>query len=441
VTETLRLYGPGNGREAAVMTALREVVGPGLARGAERKPLSEAERAELLDKLITDALDAYARQDLRANRAPLDPDAEARVRQALRDAFIGLGGLEPLLTRADIETININGCDNVHVVYRDGSRARVGPVAASDEDLVAMLRGLGAEAARRGGHERRFDHGEPELSMQLPGGGRLHALMDVVDRVSVSIRLFPTQRDTLDDLVADKGEMTIGMARLFAAMVRARLNIVVSGGPAAGKTTLLYALADAIPATERVWTIEDAYELALSRDYHPDLVAAQSREPNIEGAGGYDMNRLLRSSLRMTPDRVIVGEVRGAEVVPMAKAMSIGIDGSMATVHASSSRSALTKLVTFAMEPPALYPRQAAIALIGGAVHIVIHLARATDGTRVVSSVREVVDADGEQIISNEVYRPGRDRRAVPATQLRGDTLDQLVAAGFDPRLLDQDRW
>jgi Flp pilus assembly CpaF family ATPase len=451
VSEWVR-RGAGNGRagaqdeatavadEARAVAALREMVGRRLGEAAGRGELPAGVRAARVDELITAGLDSYARQALREARAPLQADAEARVRRALRDVFVGLAGLQPLLDDEDNETININGHGDVFVIRRDGSRARMGPVAASDEDLVAMLRGLGAQAARRGGHERRFDHGEPELSMQLVNGERLFALQDVTDRVSVSIRLHPLKRVSLHEQVS-RGELTPGMAHLFTAMVRARLNIVVSGGPSAGKTTLLRALAHAVPPDERIITIEDVYELALSRQDHPDLVAAQARLANVEGAGGYDMSRLLRASLRMTPDRVIVGEVRGAEVVQMAKAMSIGIDGSMATVHASSSRLALQKLVTFAMEPPALYPRDAAMALVAGAVHIVIHLGQASDGTRVVCSVREVIDADGEHIVSNEVYRPGGDRRAVAAIPLRGDTLDQLTTVGFDPALLDQDRW
>jgi Flp pilus assembly CpaF family ATPase len=143
----------------------------------------------------------------------------------------------------------------------------------------------------------------------------------------------------------------------------------------------------------------------------------------------------------MSPDVVIVGEVRGAEVVWMAKAMSIGIDGSMCTVHASDSAQALLRLVAYAMEPPALYPRGAAVALLASAVHVVIHLDVTRDGTRVVSSVREVAGSDGEQILSNEIYRPGPDSRAVPATPLRTETLDHLVAVGFDPAVLRQDRW
>jgi Flp pilus assembly CpaF family ATPase len=138
---------------------------------------------------------------------------------------------------------------------------------------------------------------------------------------------------------------------------------------------------------------------------------------------------------------VIVGEVRGSEVVTMAKAMSIGIDGSLATIHASSSRQALLRLVAYAMEPPARYPREAAIALIGQAVHSVVHLDRAAGGVRVVASVREVLGDDGDQIVSNEVLAPGPDGRAVPATRLRDDTLDLLAAAGLEPAVLDDPRW
>jgi Flp pilus assembly CpaF family ATPase len=266
-------------------------------------------------------------------------------------------------------------------------------------------------------------------------------MRNISDRVVASIRRHRLLEVTLDDLVK-LGELTPAMRNLFTAMVQARRNIVISGGPAVGKTTFLRALANAIPPTERLITVEDAYELALDRDTHPNLVAMQAREANLEGVGEFSLDQCVRACLRLSPDRVIVGEVRGSEVVTMAKAMSIGVDGSLATVHASSSRQALMRLVTYAMEPPARYPRQAAIALIAQAVHFVVHLDRAAgDGTRVVASLREVTGDDGDQIMSNEVYRPGPDQRAVPATRLRDDTLDLLLAAGLDPTTLDADGW
>jgi Flp pilus assembly CpaF family ATPase len=437
---TLAMHGPGNGRargiaETTAFDPLREAVSARLKASAE----GTAPRVDV-DTLIQQELDAYARQTIRTGGEPLDADAEARVRQALHDAFTGAGGLEALLNDPSIETINIDGFDNVFVLRRDGTKDPVGPVAGSDAELEAMLREMAAASARRGGHERRFDRAEPELSLQLPNGARLHALMDVSDRVCVSLRLFPTAEETLADQVR-KGEMTPGMAALFAAMVRARRNIIVSGGPAAGKTTLLGALGSAIPPERRIIVIEDTSELRFDRRTHPDMVRIQTRMANTEGVGEFDMSRALKASLRMSPDLVIVGEVRDSAVVWMAKAMSIGIDGSMSTVHASDSAQTLLRMIAYAMEPPAAYSRDAAVALLASAVHIIIHLHFTRDGTRVVSSVREVVGTDGAQIISNEVYTPGPDNRAVPATQLRTDTLDRLAAVGFDPAVLTQDRW
>ena len=421
--------------DTGLVTALRPRVAARLeaAGGAAAGPRWPS----LVEQAVADSLEAYADEQLAAGRAPLDMPTEARVRRALVDSFVGAGGLQNLLDDDDVETINVNGCDNVWVHYRDGTRAQVAPVASSDEELAALLRDLGA---RQGAHERRFSVDHPELSMQL-GSARLHAMRDISDRIVASIRRHQLFAVTLDDLV-DLGELTPTMRDLFAAMVTARRNIVISGGPAVGKTTFLRALANAIPPTERLITVEDAYELALDRVAHPNLVAMQAREANLEGVGEFSLDQCVRACLRLSPDRVIVGEVRGPEVVTMAKAMSIGVDGSLATVHASSSRQALLRLVTYAMEPPARYPREAARTLIGQAVHFVVHLDRAAgDGTRVVASVREVAGDDGDQIVSNEVYRPGPDGRAVPATRLRDETMDLLLAAGLDPAVLDSDGW
>jgi Flp pilus assembly CpaF family ATPase len=421
--------------DARLVTALRAQVAARLEPAGAGQPTGRW--PVLVEQAVAEVLEDHADEQLSAGRTPLETATEARVRRALTDSFVGAGGLQALLDDPEIETINVNGCDNVWVHYRDGTRTRVAPVASSDEELAALLRDLGA---RQGAHERRFSVDHPELSMQL-GRSRLHALQMISDRVVASIRRHRLLEVTLDDLVK-LGELTPAMRNLFTAMVAARRNIVISGGPAVGKTTFLRALANAIPPTERLITVEDSYELALDRDTHPNLVAMQAREANLEGVGEFSLDQCVRACLRLSPDRVIVGEVRGSEVVTMAKAMSIGVDGSLATVHASSSRQALMRLVTYAMEPPARYPRQAAIALIAQAVHFVVHLDRAAgDGTRVVASLREVTGDDGDQIMSNEVYRPGPDQRAVPATRLRDDTLDLLLAAGLDPTTFDADRW
>lgn len=420
------------GEEMDLMALLR----PRVAAVLEPVDADETGWAGAVQRAVAQVLDSYAHEALTAGRAPLPEATEARVRRMLVHSFVGAGGLQALLDDDEIETINVNGADNVWVHLRDGTRVQVPPVAASDEELAALLQDLGARA---GVHERRFSVDHPELSMQL-GTARLHAMRDISDRVAVSIRRHRLLATSLDELVS-LGLIDTPLRELFAAMVRARRNIVISGGPSVGKTTFLRALANAIPATERLITVEDTRELLLDVNRHPNLVTMQAREANTEGIGEFSLDQCVRACLRLSPDRVIVGEVRGSEVVTMAKAMSIGIDGSLATIHASSSRQALLRLVAYAMEPPALYPREAAIALIGQAVHFIVHLDRAPGGVRVVSSVREVLGDDGDQIVSNEVLAPGSDGRAVPATRLRDDTLDLLIAAGLDQAVLDDPRW
>ncbi|WP_028188837.1 CpaF family protein [Salinispora pacifica] len=405
-------------------------------RGAE---LAETERNALIARYIAEELVRNAESDIAAGRTPLTPQVEAAVARALRDTFTGLGGLQRLIDEINIEDIFVNGCDNVWVRYTGGRVERVAPVAESDEDLAELVR---VAAARSGQEERRFDRGSPGLSLRLPGGQRLFAVMAVSKRPSLSIRRNVLRRVTLDDLL-QRGELTLGLRELIAAMVRAKKNLIISGGTGAGKTTLLRAAAGAMSPLERIVTVEDAYELGLDEDaeQHPNTTALQQREPNLEGVGGIDMATMVRWGLRMRPDRVIVGESRGAEAVPMLMAMSQGNDGSMCTLHASSSKQALTRLATYVMQAPERFPFDSANMLIGQAVDFVIHLATATDGVRVVSSIRQILETDGTQVPSNEIYKPARDGRAVPATPMRADTLDDLVAAGLDADLLSKDRW
>jgi Flp pilus assembly protein, ATPase CpaF len=229
--------------------------------------------------------------------------------------------------------------------------------------------------------------------------------------------------------------------------VRARKNVLITGGTSAGKTTMLRALAAEMDPLERIVTVEDAFELGLQFDpaVHADVTAFQAREANIEGEGAISQADLVRWALRMSPDRVIVGEIRGPEVIPMCNAMSQGNDGSMATLHASSSRVAFTRLASNAAQGVERLPLEATNLLVASAVHVVVHLSRGTDRrSRVVSSVREVVGADGPLVISNEVYRPDAERRARPvAGAITTDMLEDLVDVGFDPTLLERPdgRW
>jgi Flp pilus assembly CpaF family ATPase len=380
--------------------------------------------------LIGEVLDAHARAAMHTGGPVLDVTAEGRVARAVYDGLFGLGGFAPLLADASVENIDVNGADNVWVRHADGRRRRVGAVAGSDRELVDLVRMM---AARLGSEERRFDRGSPKVSLRLPDGSRLFAVMAVSARPAVSIRRHRYPRTTLGELVR-LGTIDTRLRDFLTALVLARKNILVAGGTNLGKTTLLRALAAAIPPQERLITIEDAYELGLDRDSvgHPNVVALQAREPNVEGAGEVTQSELVKWALRMSPDRVIVGEIRGPEVIPMANAMSQGNDGSMTSLHASDSRGVFTKLAAYAIQGPERLPLEATNLLVASAVHFVVHLTWA-DGVRVVSSVREVVDADGPQVISNEVFRPGPDGRAAPGVPLRAQTAAALAEVGYDP--------
>jgi Flp pilus assembly CpaF family ATPase len=441
-----RTRGGPDGELDGLVQRVREQVADRLAERARadeeagRPPMGVEERREHARTLITDALDTYATQALAAGQPVLDADAEALVARRVHDALFELAGFQPYLEDREIENIDANGCDNVWVRYSDGRAEQVGAVASSDAELVELVRTV---AARSGLEERRFDRACPRLSVQLPDGSRLFAVMAVSHRPAVSIRRHRYLRVTLDQLVR-LGTVDAGLREFCRALVRARKNVIIGGGTNIGKTTFLRALAAEIPPAERLITVEDSYELWLHQDAaaHPNMVAFQAREANIEGEGEVSQAEQVRWGLRMGPDRVIVGEVRGAEVVPMLNAMSQGNDGSMCTVHASSSRGAFTKLATYAIQSPERLPVEATAMLIASAVHFVIHLAWSADGRRVVSSVREVVDAEGAQVSSNEVWRPGPDRRALPGAPVRAETMDELVAAGLDPSVLDSpDGW
>lgn len=393
------------------------------------------DRSAFVEDLVTEVVSEYTVSSLRRGQRAVPDEVREQLRRSLLDAFLGLGDLQPLIDDPDIENIDVNGAENVFVTYAggNGKRVRVGPIASSDEELADLLRKV---AASLGVQERRFDPGLPRLNLRLPGGARLFAVMSVTERVCVSIRRHRFMRLTLPEL-AGLGTMTPGMADLFEAMVAARLNIVVSGGMDTGKTTMVRALCSAIGPHERIITVEDPYELSLDSDPgHPDVVPMQPRDNNIEGAGGIDMVQLVRWATRMNPNRVIVGEVRGAEVIPLLNALNQGTDGSMTTIHASSTREAFKKIAGYARQSREQLPFDVTYQLIGGGVHIVVQLGKTSDGARVVTGVREVVDADPTQVRSNEIYKPGPDRRAIPASRFSDITIDKLLDVGFDPAVL-----
>ncbi len=408
------------------------------ADDAGRGRLSLEDERMLSRKLIADRLAAMADVALQEGRDPLDRVAEAALSQAVMDSLHGLGRIQRYIEDpAGYTDIHIAGADSVWLSLPDGRKVRGEPVADSDEELVDMI----ATAARRlGRSEKRWDYANPELDMQLPNGDRLHALMAVTSRPNVTIRRHNWALNRLHQLTA-MGMLDEGLAHFLSAAVLSRRTIVISGGTNTGKTTLLRCLINEIPAEERLITVEDSLELGLERfaDLHPDFETLEARSANIEGVGEVSMAGLVRSGLRMNPSRVIVGEVRGKEVLPMLLAMSQGNDGSMCSVHAESSSGVFGRLAMYAaMTEERLEPRYTNL-LVANAVHLVVHVGWA-GGVRCVNSVREVTGAQDEQVTTNEVFRPGPDGRAVPGYPLREETLARLERVGFDRRVLGRGR-
>ncbi|MFL1428664.1 MULTISPECIES: CpaF family protein [unclassified Nocardiopsis] len=397
-------------------------------RGEE--PDNPREHRARADRIIANILDEAARAALAEGRPLLAPDTESAIAAASLAQVTGAGPLQPLLDDPEIENININGVD-AWVRLADGSRRLHADLFADTDDVIALVRRMAAESA---GGERRFDPGAPILDLQLPGGERLNAVMEVSRQPSVSIRRHRYTHSSLRRL-EKLGTLDASLVSLLRAAVAARRNMVVTGGTGAGKTTLLRALASEIPPTERLVTIEDVFELGLDRDReaHPDCVALQARPANIEGVGEITIADLVRTALRMSPDRVIVGETRGSETVPLLNAMSQGNDGSLTTLHAAGSAGAFTKLGAYAAQSAERLPLEATASLVASAVHLVVHISALPTGERRVTSVREVVGAEGQNVVSNEIYRYSPRQGRLAAAPPSPDTLDVLADHGFDP--------
>jgi Flp pilus assembly CpaF family ATPase len=420
--------------DLALVARLARQVGEALAaaeierEAAGRPRLAADDARQLAASLGATELDRLAAERLSRGLDLLAPDEEAALFAGVMAAVVGLGRIQPYLDAPEVSDIHIRGCDSVWLKHHDGSRVRGEPVADTDDELVELVRLV---AARMGRTERRFDAAHPELNLQLPDGSRLFATMEVSARPSVVIRRHRFELSSLDEL-ADRRTLDSELVSFLAAAVRARRNLVIAGGTGSGKTTLLRALLNEVPADERIVTIEDAYELGLDRfaDRHPDHDMLQARPANIEGRGEVTMLDLARMALRMDPDRVIVGEVRGGEAFPMLMAMSQGNNGSMCTMHADTARTVFPKLAAYVAMAGTALPVETVNLLVSTALHFVVHL-DTVNGVRRLSSVREVVDVDGAQIVSNEVFVPGPDGLAVVGYPLRQASLALLEDHGY----------
>ena len=423
----------------SVVKRLRAEVGDRLREqrrvdaAAGMPPMSGEDERQFARALIAQALEEHARVEITAGRVPPNAQEEEQLAAAVHAALFGVGRLQPLLEDAQIENIDINGCDRVFLGYADGREVLAEPVADSDEELIELIQVL---AAYSGLSSRPFDSANPQLDLRLPDGSRLSAVMDVTIRPAVSIRRARLGKVFLADLVGS-GSLLPEAAQFLAAATAARKNMMIAGATNAGKTTLLRAVANQIPPTERLITVERALELGLDQfpELHPNVIALEERLPNSEGLGAISMAELVRRSLRMNPSRVIVGEVLGDEIVTMLNAMTQGNDGSLSTIHANSSMEVFNRISTYAIQSAERLPVEATNMLIAGAIDFVVFIEKRNEYSsggrlrRFVSSIREVTGIDG-RVLSSEVFASGPDGRAVPRAPV--SCAAQLAEHGYE---------
>jgi len=319
-----------------------------------------------------------------------------RIKEEVIEEALGLGPLESLLNEPDITEIMVNGHADVYVERR-GKIERTAKRFVDDRQVRLVIERIIAPLGRR------LDESSPMVDARLPDGSRVNAIVEplAIDGPTLTIRRFGTNRLCADDLIR-LGAVTAPVLDFLRAAVEARLNVVVSGGTGSGKTTLLNALSGFIPKSERIVTIEDAAELKLEQ---PHVVRLEARPPNLEGKGAIAIRELVRNSLRMRPDRIVVGECRGGEALDMLQAMNTGHDGSLTTVHANTARDALARIETMVLMAGFDLPVRAIREQTAGAVNLIVHVARLRDGSRRIIGVSEIVGMEGDIVTMQELVR------------------------------------
>jgi len=363
----------------------------------------------ILDLSLIETIgDEKAREEIRQTTnyllaeesAPLSLRQRQRVVKAIEDEVLGLGPLEPLLADKSVSDILVNGCETIYVERR-GKLERTN---ACFSDPAHLLNTIDRIVSATG---RRIDESSPMVDARLKDGSRVNAIIPplAIDVAALSIRRFAVELLSMRNLI-ELGTVTAEIGQLLAGTVKAKLNILVSGGTGAGKTTLLNILSGFIPLDERIVTIEDSAELQLQQ---PHVVRLETRPANIEGKGEVAARDLVKNSLRMRPDRIIVGEARGAEAFDMLQAMNTGHDGSLTTIHANTPRDALSRIENMVSMTGISFPIKALRSQIAAAIDVVIQVSRLEDGRRRVMSVQEINGMEGEIVTMSELFRFERE--------------------------------
>src|SRR5689334_10133475 len=387
---------------------------------------------------VTQQLTKLIEQLLQQDSVPLNQRERAQLTQDVIHEVLGLGPLEPLLADTSINDILVNGHKQVFV-ERSG---RLEPTSVHFKDDAHLMKIIEKIVSRVG---RRIDESVPMVDARLADGSRVNAIIPplAIDGPSLSIRKFSKDPLQLYHLV-EKRSLTPEIGELLKAIVQARLNVLISGGTGTGKTTLLNIMSGFIPNNERIVTIEDAAELQLRQDH---VVRLETRPANIEGKGEIAQRELVKNALRMRPDRIILGEVRGSESLDMLQAMNTGHDGSLTTVHANSSRDALTRIETLVSMAGFNLAAKAMRHYVSSALDVIIQISRLSDGTRKLISVQEIAGMEGDLITLQELFtfqQTGLDENRkvkgrFKATGVRPKFAERLTAKGisFPTELFD----
>ena len=379
--------------------------------------------SEIAPDQLSGIIKAVVENLVASENIPLTRVERERLVVEIQHETLGLGPLEPLLQDPDISDILVNGPDRVYI-EKHGLIHKTKVFFKDTDHLMMIIERIVSKVGRR------IDESSPLVDARLQDGSRINVIIPplAIDGPALSIRRFGVNPLRMEDLLSYRS-LTEEMAKIFDAMVRARLNILVSGGTGVGKTTLLNILTASVPDSERIVTIEDSAELILQQEH---VVRLETRPPNIEGRGTVTQRDLVRNALRMRPDRIIVGEVRGGEALDMLQAMNTGHDGSISTIHANSPRDALARLETMVLMAGFEIPAKAIREQMSSSLNVIIQVARLSDGTRRVIKVTEITGMEGDVIAMQDIFlfeRQGVDQE--------GKVLGVFRATGVRPKFAD----
>jgi pilus assembly protein CpaF len=367
-------------------------------------------------------------EELALDRTPLTREEKREIVRQLTDDILGYGPIEPLLRDDSITEVMVNGFEQVYV-ERGGKLERTDIRFVDDSHVMRIIDKIVSQVGRR------VDEASPMVDARLPDGSRVNAVIPplALNGPTVTIRKFSRDPYTVNDLITF-GTLTARSAQFLAACVKGKLNVLISGGTGTGKTTTLNAMSAFIPGDERIVTIEDAAELQLQQDH---VITLESRPSNIEGSGEIKIRELVRNALRMRPDRIIVGEVRGAETLDMLQAMNTGHEGSLTTIHANSPRDALSRLETLVMTAGVELPHRAIREQISSAFDLLVQIQRLVDGSRRITNITEVLGMESDVVTMQDIFvasPPAEDEAYTAAHRL----LSPLRTTGLKPHFLER---